>query len=124
MQIHVCLNTFMVETRLLLLYRLVAYVRFLGGQHVYIYFHKIRPMALRLQTKDAHTLTVHESISIGCLQSDQTYLYVIKSAVACSTRILYFRIRELNFPSSSSCSLTRPVQHEVGGLLQVLQAAI
>jgi len=58
------LKTFMVETHLLLLYRVVAYVRFLGGQQVYIYFHKIRPMALRLQTKETHT--VDESISIGC----------------------------------------------------------
>ena len=85
----------MVEKHLLLLYMVIAYVRFLGGQQVYIYFHKIRPMALRLQTKYAHP--VDESISIGCLQSDQTYLYVLRSAIACSTRILYFRIRELNF---------------------------
>jgi len=54
---------FKVETHLLLLYRVVDYVRFLGGQQVYIYFHKIGPMALRLQTKDAHT--VDESIFIG-----------------------------------------------------------
>ena len=85
----------MVETHVLLLYRVVAYVRFLSGQQVYIYFHKIRLMALHLQTKDAHTMD--ESISIGCLQRDPTYLYVLRSAVACSTRILYFHIRELNF---------------------------
>ena len=85
----------MIETDLLLFYSVVAYVRCLGGQQVYIYFHEIRPMALRLQTKD--TPTVDESISIGCLQRDPTYLYVLRSAVACSTRILYFRIRELNF---------------------------
>ena len=85
----------MIETYLLLFYSVVAYVRCLGGQQVYIYFHEIRPMALRLQTKD--TPTVDESISIGCLQSDPTYLYVLSSAIACSTRILYFRIRELNF---------------------------
>ena len=54
---------FKVETHLLLLCRVVDYVRFLGGQQVYIYFHKIGPMALRLQTKDAHT--VDESIFIG-----------------------------------------------------------
>ena len=88
------LKTFMVETHLLILYRVVAYVRFLGGQQVYIYFHKIRPMALRLQTKETHT--VDESLSIGCLQSDPAY-YSLRSAIACSTRILYFRIRELNF---------------------------
>ena len=40
--------------------------------------------------------TVDESISIGCLQSDPTYLYVLRSAIACSTRIPYFRIKELN----------------------------
>ena len=85
----------MIETDLLLFYSVVAYVRCLGGQQVYIYFHKIRPMALRLQTKDAGIVV--ESISIGCLQSEPTYLYVLRSAIACSTRILYFRIRELNF---------------------------
>ena len=78
----------MVETHVLLLYRVVAYVRVLGGQQVYIYFHKIRAMTLRLQTKDAHTLTVHESIFTGCLQSDPAYLYVLRSAITCSTRIL------------------------------------
>jgi len=50
MQIHVFimfvnsyqrrLKTVMVETHLLLLYRVVAYVRFLGGQHVHIFFIK------------------------------------------------------------------------------------
>ena len=50
------LKTCMVEKHLLLLYRVVAYVRFWGGQQVYIYFRKLRPMALRLQTKDAHTV--------------------------------------------------------------------
>jgi len=78
----------MVETHVLLLYRVVVYVRFLSGQQVYIYFHKIRLMALHLQTKD-----VTLCISIGCLQSDPTYLYVLMSAIACSTRNLYFRIR-------------------------------
>ena len=67
----------MVETHLLLLYRVVAYVRFLGGQQVYINFHKIRPMALRLQTKDAHT--VDESIFIGCLQRELKFGYVLLS---------------------------------------------
>ena len=84
----------------LLVYRVVAYVRYLGGQQVYIYFHKeIRPMPLRMQPKDACTvtLTVDESISTGCLQREPTYLYVLRSAIACSTRILYFRIKELNF---------------------------
>ena len=71
---------------LLFLYRVVAFVMYFGGgQQVHIYFHKIRPMALRLQTKDAHTLTVHESIFIGCLQNKPTDLYVLMSAVACST---------------------------------------
>ena len=46
-----------------------------GGQQVHIYFHK--------QTKDAHTLTLDESIFLGCLQSEPTYLYVLMSAVAC-----------------------------------------
>ena len=83
---------------LLLVYRVVAYVMYLGGQQVHIYFHqKIRPIALRLQTKDAHTLTMDESIFLGCLQSEPTDLYVVRSAIACSTRILYFRIKELNF---------------------------
>ena len=77
------LKTFMIETYLLLFYSVVAYVRCFGGQQVYIYFHEIRPMALRLQTKD--TPTVDESISIGCLQSDSTYVYVLRSEIACST---------------------------------------
>ena len=51
-------------------------------------------MALRLQTKETHT--VDESLSIGYLQSDPAY-YSLRSAIACSTRILYFRISELNF---------------------------
>ena len=29
---------------------------FWADNKVYIYFHKIRPIALRLQTKDAHTV--------------------------------------------------------------------
>ena len=65
------LKTFIVETHLLLLYRVVAYVRIVGGQQIHIYFHKIKPMVLRLQTKDAHN--VDESISIGCVQKDPTY---------------------------------------------------
>jgi len=56
---------FMVETHVLLLYRVVAYVRFLSGQQVYIYFHKIRLMALHLQTKDAHKVTQHTCMFLG-----------------------------------------------------------
>ena len=66
----------MVETHLLILYRVVAYVRFLGGQQVYIYFHKIRPMALRLQTKDAHTLTLDVAYSLDVSKvSQHTYMF-------------------------------------------------
>ena len=50
---------FIVETHLLLSYRVVAYVRFLGGQQFHVYIHEIRPMALRLHTKDAHTVHIH-----------------------------------------------------------------
>ena len=91
----------MFQTHVLLLYRVVLYVRSLDGQQVY----QIKPMALRLQTKDAHT--VDESISTGCLQSDPTYLYVLRSTIACSTRMLCFRIRELNFRCVLSTSCLR-----------------
>ena len=54
-------------------------------------------MVLRLQTKDAFTLAVDESMFLGCLKSEPTDLYVLMSAIACSTRTMYFRIKELNF---------------------------
>ena len=47
-----------------------------GGQQVHIFFHqKLRPMVLRLQTKDAFTLAVDEACSLDVSKvSQHTYM--------------------------------------------------
>ena len=55
---------------LLFLYRVVAYVMYWGGgggQQVHIYFHQ--------KTKDAHTLTLDESILDVSKVSQHTYMF-------------------------------------------------